>query len=589
MILSKLISQFLLESSTANISLVFHSKSNGKNFSQIALSSQSTAIARILHKFADIGIADIVDDTRIKNSKTIIVLTKLTEKYLSTAGSMKNITPTKIESFLSPTRIILADRQFFLNALANTRQDRRKEEVLTRADRVAEGCPVLWILSDTLLTNMGMFSSLLFGKPSTQLKIYGITGTNGKTTLASFFYYSWKKMGLPAAMIGTLGCRWSCSKQLIEKTKSTGYTTPRPTQLQRLLAQLLTEGVQKVALEVSSEALQLGRVEGCQFTVAIFTNLSAEHLDAHKTMENYYATKKRLFLQTRQTNGLLVVDELNKWGQKILKEFSDYPNLRVLSKKKNERLDKEIIDALADDWQQSLFFHSTNRRHYALMLLTDADLQRHFCHHKKEMLHAIPLIPGRFEIILPNKSPAKMVIADNQNKKRIIASSSDSPLIVAIVDYAHTPAALDNTLSQAKTFSQYLICVFGCGGNRDPSKRAVMGEIGNKYSDLLIICDDNPRFEDPAAIRQTIIEGIKTNQKRTEILEIGKRKEAIFTAVKRAVKYQTSLIKREESKSNQKIIILVAGKGHETEQIIQGRRLAFSDRTVLQEAFRKLI
>ncbi len=383
----------------------------------------------------------------------------------------------------------------------------------------------------------GLLASALYEHPSRSLSIAGVTGTNGKTTVTWMLYHIWKSAGRQAGVIGTLGVRWTKRNSAGKPEEieiKTGYTTPRSPELHSLLARMRDDGVTHVAMEVSSEALALGRLEGCKFSTAVFTNLTPDHLDYHTTMEAYFAEKMKLLRMTAGTGGRIIVFSGTDEGRSacvLARELA--PDSAVCIEK------AENIDLPAPT--------GFNRINASLAVLASGENEGA----ARDALRSLPEIPGRFNTI------------------RIDNGS------FIVIDYAHTPDALEHVLGEARLLgASYVIAVFGCGGNRDKKKRHLMGSIAAKKSDLVIITDDNPRKENPEDIRREIAAGLlsqKLNEQNRppEFMEIGDRRKAIETAVRMALEKKSAVI--------------IAGKGHEMQQIFADRTEKFSDREVVQE------
>ncbi len=423
-----------------------------------------------------------------------------------------------------------------------------------------------------LLEVQGFLASTLYGEPSHSLQMIGITGTNGKTTTAWILYHLWIRLAKMreereggAGMIGTLGAHWEGPKGKV--IQETGYTTPRAPNLHALLKTMLNDGVKKVVVEVSSEGLDLGRLYGIKWNQAVFTNLSPEHLDHHNDMEAYYQAKKRLFDQCAADNGDLIICCCDKSGQQLKRDFGNYSRLISLTK------------PFVEPRQLPTCFHGEfNRINASLALLAagyrkgaeskDLNDSRDGCQYDKNYeqaltaLRQLPPPPGRFEIIYPDG--------------RLYPQISER--IFGIVDYAHTPEALSHLLRSVREKAAYMVCVFGCGGERDQTKRPLMGAVAAKLADYVVITDDNPRSEDPAQIRQEISNGMDGYKKNA--IEIAERQKAIEKGVELTLKAGLS-------QELWPAVVIVAGKGHESRQILKERSIPFSDQRAIRKAFQK--
>ncbi|MCE9596384.1 MAG: UDP-N-acetylmuramoyl-L-alanyl-D-glutamate--2,6-diaminopimelate ligase [Spirochaetia bacterium] len=393
-----------------------------------------------------------------------------------------------------------------------------------------------WIRVNSVARCMGDIAAALHGRPTERLSVVGITGTNGKTSVSWMVYHLWKNAGIRAGLIGTLGVRYVTPSGEMEI--KTGYTTPRSYQLQSLFADMVRAGVERVAMEVSSEALALGRLHGTRFVAAAFTNLTRDHLDFHGSMENYFEAKKLLFARTAANRGRLIVYDDGLDSEGYANKMSEYAR----------SLDSEaIVVSRPVDLNLPASFQRINAR----VAIEAASFSIQESEAFLNSLSTLPAVPGRFEPI--------SLAAISKNKDSI-----------AVVDYAHSPDALLVLLKEARANSDFVITVCGCGGNRDPGKRPLMGEIGARESDLFIISDDNPRKEDPKEIRNQMRSGI--GEIRGEVLEIGDRRAAIIRALE------------ETCDRSQKCLVVIAGKGHETVQILSDRTEVFSDAEEIKHA-----
>ncbi len=394
----------------------------------------------------------------------------------------------------------------------------------------------------------GLAASNFYGNPSSKFNLVGVTGTNGKTTTATLLYNLFTSLGYYCGLISTI------ANYIGEEKFETEYTTPDAIALNRLMALMVERGCEYCFMEVSSHALDQERVYGLQFRGAIFSNLTHDHLDYHKTFLEYLHCKKRLFdnlpknafalINIDDKNGEVMVQNckatVKRYSCRTLADF----NCKIV-----EESIEGMLLAIGNNqfWTQFIGGHNAYNllAVYATALLLGAD--------KDEVLVKMSLlkaVAGRLEYI------------------------SGGNEITAVVDYAHTPDALENVLKTLRSTAQgrHLICVFGCGGDRDKGKRPEMGVIAAKYADKVIVTSDNPRFEDPDAIINDIRNGLNTAQ-RAKSLFITDRREAIRAAIMMAPKGA---------------VILVAGKGHENYQIVGGEKHHFDDKEIISEAFEQL-
>jgi UDP-N-acetylmuramoyl-L-alanyl-D-glutamate--2,6-diaminopimelate ligase len=379
--------------------------------------------------------------------------------------------------------------------------------------------------------------------PARTLKMVGVTGTNGKTTTTHIIEYLLAQAHISTALLGTLYTRW----QGYQKTAT--HTTPFAVDLQQQLAQALAAGSQVTLMEVSSHALDQGRVMGCPFEVAVFTNLTQDHLDYHQNMENYFQAKALLFSPEYLT-GRAIVNLDDEYGQRLIAQI---PASQVWS--------YSTTDQTADLWTSDLEYQQTGvkgKLHtpqgeiaFSSPLVGDYNLENllaavgtalHIGMGLEPIATAMasfPGVPGRME---------RVQISPQQD-------------ITAIVDYAHTPDSLESLLTAARPFiTGQVICVFGCGGDRDKTKRPQMGKIAADLADRVVVTSDNPRTEDPAQILKDVVAGIS----RTEGVEVIADRAA-------AIAHAISIAKPGDG-------VLIAGKGHEDYQILGTEKIHFDDR-----------
>lgn len=401
------------------------------------------------------------------------------------------------------------------------------------------------------------FADHLYGQPSRKLRLIGVTGTNGKTTTTHLVENVLNRSGKKVGLIGTLGSRIPGRSDYHDAK----HTTPQAPELQQMLNTMLEHGCTHVAMEVSSHSLALKRVAGCHFAIAAHTNITQDHLDFHKTMDNYWKAKRMLFEalnESYQNSKCAIIniddsyashflDACNSSVKKITYGFSDKADVRVLdlTYAQGKSLLQLATPAGTIPLSMRLMgqFNAYNAMAATAICLEEgADPESII-----EALKDFEGVPGRFETVS--------------------IGHTNEPL--CIVDYAHTPDGLDNVLKTAaamKRATGKLICVFGCGGDRDPSKRPRMGEIAEARADHVIVTSDNPRTEDPQEIIAQILSGIR----RMKTIEVEPDRAA---AIRLAVQ-----------ESGPDDIILVAGKGHENYQLIMGETFAFDDKVEVKKA-----
>jgi len=396
----------------------------------------------------------------------------------------------------------------------------------------------------------GLMASEFYGNPSHNMKVVGVTGTNGKTTCATLLYQLFEGMGHKCGLISTV------QNHIHDIAEVSTHTTPDPISIQALLARMADAGCEYVFMEVSSHAIHQRRIEGLEFTGAMFTNITHDHLDYHKTFDEYIRVKKSFF-DDLPAGAFALTNADDKRGMVMLQNTKAQKNtysLKMPATIKGKVLENNLtglvmmVDKHEAHFRMIGTFNAYNLLAvYGAATLLGAD--------KMEVLSVLSSLhgaPGRFETYM-----------------------SPNDKILGIVDYAHTPDALINvlaTIKQLRIGGQNIITVVGCGGDRDKTKRPVMAEVACEHSDKAILTSDNPRSEEPEEILNDMEEGLTMAQKR-KMLRITDRKEAIKTAVALAMPDD---------------ILLVAGKGHETYQEIKGVKHHFDDREVLTEAFKLL-
>jgi UDP-N-acetylmuramoyl-L-alanyl-D-glutamate--2,6-diaminopimelate ligase len=394
---------------------------------------------------------------------------------------------------------------------------------------------------------LGPASSLIFGDPSRQLALLGVTGTSGKTTTVYLLEAALAAAGATTGLIGTVETR------MRGRHVPSAFTTPEAPDLQALLAAMVEEGVTHAAMEVSSHALVQGRVGGTTFAVGAFTNLSAEHLDFHPTMEDYFAAKAQLF-DGRAAAHVVCVDDA--WGQR----------LRDLTTAVTVSATGQPADWTAAD----VHAHPDGTQTFRAQGPAGLDLP------------VTLRLPGGFNVANAlvalacghaaglDPAPLAAGFAQVQVPGRMQRVDAGQPFL-AVVDYAHKPAAVEALLTTLRADTPgRLITVLGCGGDRDREKRPVMGALAADLSDLVWITDDNPRTEDPAAIRAAMLDGARTSDAaRAIVTEQGDRRAAIRAAVAAARPGD---------------VVVVAGKGHEPGQKVGSEILPFSDVDELRAA-----
>jgi UDP-N-acetylmuramoyl-L-alanyl-D-glutamate--2,6-diaminopimelate ligase len=418
-----------------------------------------------------------------------------------------------------------------------------------RERAVSAGVPVL-VVGDPRSV-LGSLAAFLYGEPATALTLLAVTGTQGKTTTSRLLESGLERAGVRAGVVGTLGTR------VAGQDVKTALTTPEAPDLQALFAVMREQGVVACALEVSSHALVLGRVDGIVFDVAAFANLGRDHLDFHTDLEDYFRAKASLFTPERARRGLANVDD--EHGRRLL-EVAGIP-MRTFSPS-GATADWRAVDVVVEA-EGSRFGVITpdGARIEAGVPLTGA----------YNVANALCAIAMAGEAGL---DPAAIAagIAESPGVPGRLERVDAGQDFLAVVDYAHKPDAVEAAVAALRPLTRgRLVLVLGAGGDRDQGKRPVMGEIGARLADVLVVTDDNPRTEDPAVIRAAILAGAAEvpPARRAEVVEIGDRGAAIRHAVSLADSGDT---------------VLVAGKGHETGQEIDGVLHPFDDRDQVRSA-----
>lgn len=424
---------------------------------------------------------------------------------------------------------------------------------------VEEGCDLksikfkedtIIIMAKSTREGLAIVSSNFYNNPSTKFKLIGVTGTKGKTTTTYMIKEILEKAGQKVGLIGTIATYING-----KKIKDSERTTPESLELQQLFAQMVEEGVETVVMEVSSQSLKLNRVAGCNFDIVIFTNFSEDHISPkeHPDMEDYFNSKLKLFEMCK--TGIVNTDDLH--GAKIPRLFPE-SNITTYG-----------ID------------------NFANVLAKDITITNSYVDFKvkiKDRNERVKTgIPGRFSVynslaaicvaqkfgIDPEVVKQALLEVRVPGRSEMVDNKLELPIMI---DYAHSPESLQNILYATKSYTRgRVISVFGCGGDRDSSKRPIMGEISGKVADYTIITSDNPRTEKPEDIIKAIEEGISKTKGKYEV--VVDRTEAIEKAIKMA---------------NKRDIIILAGKGHETYQEINNEKKHFDEREIIKEIIEKI-
>lgn len=399
------------------------------------------------------------------------------------------------------------------------------------------------ILVDDPAEVLSKLSCEFFNHPSSSLLMIGITGTNGKTTISYLLESIFSLAGIPSGIIGTINYK------IGNKTFVSKLTTPQSSDLQYFLHLMVKEKLKAAIMEVSSHALKLNRVDGCQFDIAIFTNLSREHLDFHKDMQDYFNSKLKLFLNLEKEK-IAIINNDDPWGRKIMQKinvrkitYGIHSGSEISAEEIKLSLDGISFIAKTPNGKIKIDYHSPALFNvYNILAAIGCALTQNIPPDViKEGIESARPIKGRLE---------KIDLGQN---------------FEVFIDYAHTPAALENILTSLKNVKKNkIITVFGCGGDRDKSKRPIMGRIASEMSDFVVLTSDNPRSEDPEKILKEIHSGVTTENCK------------IIVDRREAIKYALGIAEKDD-------IVLIAGKGHEEYQIIGDKKLPFSDSKVVKE------
>ena len=430
--------------------------------------------------------------------------------------------------------------------------------ILVEADKNWQGIDWLGavpvIAVDNLPSRVSEIAGHFFGEPSKKVQLIGITGTNGKTTCSLLAAQLLAQLQKKSAVIGTIGYGLLDTSviaplaQQINVLTSTGLTTPDPITLQRILNELVSGGAASIAIEVSSHSLQQKRVAGLQFTTAIFTNLTQDHLDYHGDLQSYGNVKAQLLQMPQLQTAIVNLDD--EWAGSLVHKAP--ATVKVIS---------YSTETVADVYATNIELHAQGVRAHLHTPWGEADIDSPLLgqFNLSNLLAVIAAI-GAQGFSLQAMLPLIAQLEPAPGRMQLVTVDQLAQEIQVIVDYAHTPDALDNTLQAIHQHKAGRVwTVFGCGGDRDKSKRPQMGKIAERLSDYLIVTNDNPRSEEPSNIAAEIVRGMNHP---SGCLVIADRAQAIDFAVQQA-------------KAGD--IVLIAGKGHEDYQIFATQTLPFSD------------
>lgn len=421
------------------------------------------------------------------------------------------------------------------------------------------GVSLPYVRVDDSRKALGLLGSRFYGDPSSHIRMIGVTGTNGKTTTTYVCKALLEALGRPVGLIGTV------EYHIGERTVPAAHTTPGSLELQRLLAAMVTGGCTTAVMEVSSHALAQERTSGCEYDVAVFSNLTQDHLDFHKTMEEYFQAKLKLFTELKggsKTNKRAIVNVDDPYGRRIV-ERSPVPVWTY------------ALKAEADLRAEAVRLSLQGTTFTAVTPVGSFPIESHLVgeHNVYNVLAAIGAALHEGASPAQIRAAVARVVNVPGRFERVIAGQ---PFTVA-VDYAHTEDALVRLLTAAQALKTgRIITVFGCGGDRDRGKRPKMGEAAVRYSDIVILTSDNPRTEDPFSILEQVEVGVieaLRQRPHVQYRKVPDRREAIEEAVREAHRGD---------------IVVIAGKGHEDYQIIGTKKVHFDDREVARNAIERL-
>jgi UDP-N-acetylmuramoyl-L-alanyl-D-glutamate--2,6-diaminopimelate ligase len=447
-----------------------------------------------------------------------------------------------------PGDVFFALRGAKSDGLAHVPEAVRRGAVAVVSDRPSpDGPAVPWITVAAPRRALALVAARLCGDPAERLVLAGVTGTNGKTSTTQLLEAILARRYGAAGFLGTIGYRTP------RRSHEADRTTPEAPVIQEMLAEMLEDGAKAAAMEVSSHALALERVDGCRFDAVVFTNLTRDHLDFHGDMESYYAAKRRLF-DLRKPDGVGLVNADDPYGKRLLAEAA--PPLASFSSA------GDAADFRAEGVRCDLSGVAFELSHAGGRLAIRSPLLGRF---QASNLAGAAAAGLRLGVAAGDVAAAIAGVSRVPGRLEPVEAGQAFPILV---DYAHTPDALERLVSAVRELSdKRLVLVFGCGGDRDRGKRAPMGEIAGRLADLAIATSDNPRSEDPERILRDVEVGLAASGA-AGYRTIADRHEAIREAIEGA---------------DASTVLVIAGKGHETTQVIAGVEHPFDDRRVAAE------
>ncbi len=481
-----------------------------------------------------------------------MILTEITGNIsvVTTAGDMrKDITGINIDSRkVMPGHVFVAMRGTQVDGHKFIPTAIEKGAVAVVCEELPEECAegVAYVVVESTEAVVGVLATTFYGNPSQKVKLVGVTGTNGKTTIATLLYNMFRRMGHKCGLLSTV-CNY-----IEDEAIPASHTTPDPIELNRLLAEMVAKGCEYVFMECSSHAIHQRRIGGLTFAGGIFTNLTRDHLDYHKTFENYRDAKK-MFFDGLTKNAFAITNADDKNGLFMTQ------NTKATVKTYSTR-------ALADYKARILECHFEGM----LLEIDGTEVAVQFI--GKFNVSNLLAVYGAALMLGKEKEEVLLVLSTLKSVAGRLEPTRSAEGVTAVVDYAHTPDALENVLNaihEVLNGKGRIITVCGCGGNRDKGKRPLMAEEAARQSDILILTSDNPRHENPEDILDDMEKGL-TAQQQKKALRITDRRQAIRTAVTMA---------------HTGDVILIAGKGHEDYQIVGDVKHHFDDREEVRKAF----
>jgi UDP-N-acetylmuramoyl-L-alanyl-D-glutamate--2,6-diaminopimelate ligase len=425
-------------------------------------------------------------------------------------------------------------------------------------ERAVPGLSVTQIVVPDTRGALGMIADVFYGEPSNALFVIGVTGTNGKTTTTYLIESILNRAELITGVIGTISYRYG------KKNIPALYTTPEAPEIHRLLRDMVDDGVTHCVMEVSSHALAQKRVDGCRFAVGIFTNLTRDHLDFHNTMENYFASKARLFESLIAADGKAIVNIDDRWVETLARGLA-IPLIKYsLEKEEADILSGKVI--FSEDGIEAELSTPIGSMKISSPLIGEYNL--------KNIMAAV----GTGIALGLDRAVIEEGIRSMERVPGRMESISSPSGFKAIVDFAHTADALERVLKTLRGVSRgRIITVFGCGGDRDRGKRPLMGKVAVGLSDITIVTSDNPRSEDPLGVIREIESGIRGAKRYEPNMRVTSKGYMIVPDRREAIRRAVIMASAGD-------IILLAGKGHENYQLIGDRKIPFDDMEELKMA-----